>query len=139
MGGSPDAAQFLGYHLVVKSDRMARRFASELQQVGLRPHEFSVLAMLASRPSATAAELADAVLISAQSMGPLLDRLEALKAIARPSARGKGRSAPARLTKQGETLLSAAFARVAVIDDDYRDQLGDDYVTLGRILDRWEP
>lgn len=139
MSNSPDASRFLGYRLIVKSDLMARRFAAELAEVGLRVHEFSVMAMLASRPSATAAELAEAVLITPQSMGPLLDRLEASGAIHRPAVRGKGRTAPAQLTEAGRVLLKSAFDRVGAIDAEYRNQLGEDYERFAAIVDRWTP
>lgn len=130
---------FVGYRLVVKSARMSRRFAAELAAEGLSVNEFSALAVLAARPGATAAEVADAILISAQSVGPLLDRLAERGAVVRPGRRGKGRAAPTELTEAGERLLEAAYRRVAALDEEYRVQLEDDYATLGRILDRWEP
>ncbi|MEI3868295.1 MarR family transcriptional regulator [Microbacterium sp. CCNWLW134] len=130
---------FLGYRLVLKSAQMSRRFADELAAVGLRVTEFSTLAVLAARPGATAAELAEAVLISAQSMGPLLDRLQKIRAVVRPERRGKGRVAPAELTDEGRRLLAVAYARVEAIEDEYRRQLGEDYEVFHRIVDRWQP
>lgn len=136
---TPRPEDFLGYRLVLKSARMSRRFTDELAAVGLRVTEFSTLAMLAARPGATAAELAEAVLISAQSMGPLLDRLQEIGAVVRPERRGKGRVAPAELTEEGRRLLSRAYARIAVIEDEYRRQLGADYDAFHRIVDKWQP
>lgn len=130
---------FLGYRLVRQSALMSRRFADELAAVGLRVTEFSTLAVLAARPGATAAELSEAVLISAQSMGPLLDRLQGIGAVVRPERRGKGRTAPAELTEEGRRLLADAYARVEAIEEDYRRQLGSDYEEFRRIVDTWRP
>ncbi len=136
---APRPDDFLGYRLVVQSARMSRRFAAALAAEGLSVNEFSALAVLSARPGATAAELAEAILISAQSMGPLLDRLADRGAVIRPDRRGKGRTAPTELTAEGRELLAAAYRRVSALDDEYRAQLGEDYDALSRIIDRWRP
>ncbi|MFI6128077.1 MarR family winged helix-turn-helix transcriptional regulator [Micromonospora sp. NPDC051141] len=132
-GLPPD--EFLEYRLVRLAGRLERRFASALAPTGLSPRQFSVLAVLTESPGVTSADLARAVLTTPQSMGPLLDQMEARGLVERTAGRGRGRAAPIRVTETGAALLREAARLVDALDDSTRRRLGErDHRELSRLL-----
>lgn len=122
--GPVDPEVFVEYRLMRVADQLRRRFDAALRPHGLTARRFSVLAVLQARPGATSAELARAVLMTPQSMGALLDQLEADGHVEPRGRRGRGRAAPARLSREGGVLLASAAASVRALDDETRRVLG---------------
>lgn len=132
-GRSPD--DFVEYRLVRLAGRLERRFAAALAPTGLSPRQFSVLTVLAGSPGVTSAELARAVLTTPQSMGPLLDQMEARGLVERTAERGRGRAAPVRVTDAGAARLREATALAGALDRETRSWLGErDHRKLGHLL-----
>ncbi len=110
---NPD--DFLGYTVVRVGHVLARRFDAMLAAHGLTPRQFGVLAHLARDPGLGSGALARLVLITPQSMGALLDELEAAGLVARtPAARGRRRATA--LTAAGRRRLLAAAPAVAAFE-----------------------
>lgn len=81
------------------------------------------------------AELARAVLLTPQSMGPLVDQLEARELLERRHRRGRGHAAPARVTAKGLDVLRHATRVGDDLDRATRQLLGpEDHQTLLRII-----
>ena len=130
---------FVEYRLVRLADRLERRFAAALAPDRLSPRQFGVLAVLASSPGVTSADLARTVLTTPQSMHTLLDQLQARGLVDRGPQRGRGRAAPVRLTAEGREVLSRAGERVVALEAGTRARLGeDDHRHLVRLLGRVE-
>jgi DNA-binding MarR family transcriptional regulator len=130
---------FLEYRLVRLADQLERRFSAALAPCALSPRQFGVLAVLATTPGITSAELARAVLTTPQSMHSLLDQLQARGLVDRGPRRGRGRAAPVRLTTDGLAVLSTSGGRVVTLEAETRARLGEaDYRQLVDLLDRME-
>jgi len=131
--------EFVEYRLVRVAAQLERRFSAALAPTGLSPRQFSVLAVLASTPEVTSADLARAVLTTPQSMHTLLDQLQERGLVDRGQLRGRGRPAPVRLTDDGVAVLSESAARVRELERRTRDRLGETgYQQLVGLLDRVE-
>lgn len=102
---------------------------------GLTARQFSVLAVVRSRPGVTSADLARAVLTTPQSMGAIIDQLESAGLLQSRTRRGRGVPAPTELTAAGEQVLTAAAQQVRALEAETRQLLGEDYGVLMRILD----
>jgi DNA-binding MarR family transcriptional regulator len=89
------------------------QFKRDLAATGLTPRQFSVLAVLAQRPSITVADLARAVLTTPQSMAALVDGLEKRGLLLRSAARQRGVAAPLAPTPAGLAALAHAAPRIA--------------------------
>lgn len=136
---TPRPEDFVEYRLVRLADRLQQRFTAALAPHELSPRQFSVLAVLATTPGITSADLARAVLTTPQSMHTLLEQLQTRELVDRGERRGRGRAAAVRPTARGLELLAAAGERVVELDAETRQRLGqDDYLQLIRLLDRVE-
>ena len=136
-GGMADASHLprpddhLGYLLVRAGEVVARPWLSEMRASGLNPRQFSVLAILADRPTASQGELARAAMVTPQSMSEMLSRLELLGLVER-SGGEPGMSSSVALTPRGQRSLTAAYpvvarlntASVAALDPQEQEQLG---------------
>jgi len=111
--GRIDPDQFLGYRIVRLAAALERQFKRDLAATGLTPRQFSVLAVLAQRPSITVADLARAVLTTPQSMAALVDGLEQRGLLVRSAARQRGVAAPLAPTPAGLAALARAAPRIA--------------------------
>ena len=111
--GRADPDQFLGYRIVRLAAALERQFKRDLAATGLTPRQFSVLAVLAQRPSITVADLARAVLTTPQSMAALVDGLERRGLLLRSAARQRGVAAPLAPTPAGLAALAHAAPRIA--------------------------
>ena len=131
-----DPERFVEYRLVRLADRLRRRFDDALRPHALTARQFSVLAVLRSRPGVTSAELARAVMMTPQSMSALLDQLEEAGLVQPRPRRGKGVRAPTELTARGDEVLAAAGRSVRDLDETTREALGSDLTPFVRGLDR---
>ncbi|MGV8909724.1 MAG: MarR family winged helix-turn-helix transcriptional regulator [Propionicimonas sp.] len=130
--GHPE--RFVEYRLIRLAVQLRRRFEIALRPVGLSPRQFSVLAVVQSRPEVTSADLARAVLTTPQSMGVIIEQLEGAGLLQPRERRGKGVPSPTRLSMKGESTLQAALSRVQSLDAETRRHLRKEYAALERIL-----
>lgn len=93
-----------------------------LRELGISLPELVCLRLLAANPGLTSADLARATNVSAQAMNQVLNRLEELGAVARPTVEAR-RTLPAQLTRQGKTLLKKGLDAAAVADRHLLDAL----------------
>lgn len=135
-GGSPD--DFLEYSIVKLASQLEARFRNALKPVGFTPHGFSALACIEASPGLIPAELARLILITPQSMGPVLDQLENAGYIKRKGVRKRGVPSNLGLTAAGRKALGSAWTIVAHLDRQTRAELGPDYQTALSIIHRWE-
>lgn len=109
---SPNA--FLGYTVARLAHVMQRRIDDALRsETGLTVRQFGVLAHLVDDPGLGSGQLARLVMITPQSMGALLDGLEAAGLIARDRSAARGTRMATRLTSDGHAALDAAYAVAA--------------------------
>jgi len=130
-----DPEAFVEYRLVRLAERLRRRFDAAVRPHGLTARQFSVLAVVRSRPGVTSADLARAVLTTPQSMGAIIDQLETAGFLQSRPRRGRGVPAPTELSAAGEKALAEAAAQVRALDTKTRQHLGEDYNVLIQILD----
>ena len=107
----------LGYLLRRLAMLLRPRVTEALGPLGLGLSEFAFLRILALHPGRTSAELARDTHVTAQAANQLLHRLEALGAVSRPVTPASGRSLPAELTPEGQSLLARAERAVEKVDD----------------------
>ncbi|WP_157887848.1 MarR family winged helix-turn-helix transcriptional regulator [Frondihabitans sp. PAMC 28766] len=91
-------ARFLG-------GRMSARLAGH----GLNPIHFGVLAYLAEQEEMTTADIARSVLVTPQSMSPLLDGLEQRGMVRRTGVRARGQRNPVQITAFGREALATVW------------------------------
>lgn len=108
-----DPEDFLGYRIVRLAAALERRFKEDLAPTGLSPRQFSILAVLAHRPSITVADLARAVLTTPQSMAALVEALERRGFVVRSTPRRRGVAAPLALTPAGRAAVDHSAPRIA--------------------------
>lgn len=109
------AAQ-IGYLLVRTAELVSRPWLLGLQEHGINPRQFSVLAIIAGEPGLSQAELARRAAITPQSMAELLVRIEAQDLVRRELA-SPGRPARVELTDAGRRTLSEAYPIVLRLQD----------------------
>lgn len=110
-----DGSAYLGYAIVRLAHVLGRDMERGLAPLALTPTSFSALFHLARSPAVSAAALARAILVTPQSVGPLLDSLadEGLVVRERGGPRGAIRNA---LTPSGRQRLAAAQQIVRELD-----------------------
>ena len=115
-GAGPAPDDLPAWTLVQTYHRVARRFSAAFAASGLTAHQFGVLVQLHRQPGASQAALARAVLVTPQSMGPLLQQMtdDGLVHRVRPPVRGT--AAAVELTDHGRTMLAATFPAVSAIN-----------------------
>src|SRR5664279_4789299 len=101
-----DPEVFVEYRLVRLAELLRRRFDTAVRPQGLTARQFSVLAVVRSRPGVTSADLARAVLTTPQSMGAIIDQLETAGLLQSRPRRGRGVPAPTELSAAGEKALA---------------------------------
>ncbi len=101
------------WELIQTSHVVARRFRELFARFGLTPTQFGVLACLQDGDDFTKASLARAVLVTPQSMDPLIDSLLSRGLVSRTSVGGRGRAAGITITAAGIELLLRVRPAVA--------------------------
>jgi DNA-binding MarR family transcriptional regulator len=104
----PDPDDVVGWTLVRTGHALSRVFIKEMDEIGLKPHIFGILAQVRRDPGLSSAELARHVLVTPQSMGDLLRRMAADGLIDYGEPR-RGRRMRIHLTGNGSRLLDQAF------------------------------
>lgn len=113
----PAAPPFLGYALVRVAHLLSQRMDRDLADLDLSSNGFGVLFQLDGDPDVSAAELARRVVLTPQSVGPLLDRMARDGLVERERPGGPGTAIVTRITVKGRQRLAEATALVRSLDD----------------------
>lgn len=135
VSGQPAPADLVGWTLVQTSHRVARRLQEVFAGVGLTAHQFGVLVQLTVEPGVSQAALARKILITPQSMGELLNQLDALGLITRVPVEARGTAVRVELTDAGQVALETTYPQVGAVNTP--DALGltpTEASTLNKIL-----
>lgn len=118
LGQRPEAAPpFVGYALVRVAHLLSQRMDRGLADLELSANGFGVLFQLQSDPEVSAAELARRVILTPQSVGPLLARMARDGLVEREQPGGPGTAIITRITAVGRERLAAATALVQGLED----------------------
>ena len=103
---------------LVKKASSALRSAMEevLRPLGMTITLYSCLELLSQRPGLSNSELARGAFVTRQSMNVLLQSLEKLGQVTRPSEAPVGKVLPTQLTAKGRRALAAATAAVRSVE-----------------------
>lgn len=114
------APPYVGYALVRVAHLLSQRLDRRLTELGLSATAFGVLFQLRLdvEGSLSSAELARRVIMTPQSVGPLLGKLERSGLVERVSAGEPGTSISRRLTPMGHERLVQAMSLVQEVDDE---------------------
>lgn len=100
-----------GFRLALAEAATRRVFDEQIgQPLGLRPVEFSLLALLLTHDDATPKQLAEALRMKSPQMTVLLDRLGGRDLLERRKSATDGRSQRVLLTAAGRRLITRALA-----------------------------
>ena len=99
----------LGYMLRRAQLAVFQDFIVKMKDFGLRPAQFSVLAIIQANPGLKQSRVSEALGINRANFVALLDELEKRKLARRAPAEGDRRSNALYLTPQGEAFLNDAF------------------------------
>jgi DNA-binding MarR family transcriptional regulator len=99
-----------GFLLSWNGQRTAHTFAAALKPLGLKPHHFGVLTLIASEPGTTQQELGDRSMIDPSSMVAVIDELEELGLAERQTHPNDRRKHAVHLTDKGRKTLERARA-----------------------------
>ena len=105
-------ASMLGYQLRRASVAVMNTLAGELEPLGVRPGEASLLMVIAANPGCTQSDVSRALRAQPANMVPLVNKLMQSGSISREQ--GKGRAMALTLTAQGQQLfddVQTVFAR----------------------------
>lgn len=130
-----DIEGFLAWRLVRTGREVERALTATISEHELTTTQFGVLSLLATGADFTQSDLARAVLVRPQSVGPLITSLIERRLIVRRGPGGRGRRAHFDLTPAGQNLIERAWPRVTARHSPA--QLGldeDDARTLDRLL-----
>lgn len=112
-----------------------RALAGTIAEHDLTTTQFGVLSLLATGADLTQSDLARAVLVRPQSVGPLITSLTGRGLITRRGPGGRGRRTHFDLTDAGRHLIEHAWPRVTTLHAPGRLGLDeDDDRTLDRLL-----
>ncbi|WP_165603057.1 MarR family winged helix-turn-helix transcriptional regulator [Mycobacteroides immunogenum] len=132
-----DEVEPLGYLMFRAGAVMRPRVLAALRPLGLGMPEFMCLRMLNERPGRTSAELARENNVSAQAMNQVLNGLQNVSLVSRPTVPASGRALPAKVTAKGKALLNRVEQAIWAAEDEMFGGLGaDDQRELRRILGR---
>ena len=127
--------RFLAWRLVRTGREIERALTDTIAEHALTTTQFGVLSLLATGADLTQSDLARAVLVRPQSIGPLITSLIERGLIARRGPGGRGRRAHFDLTAAGRRLIEDAWPRVTALHSPARLGLDeDDARTLDRLL-----
>jgi DNA-binding MarR family transcriptional regulator len=97
-----------GFLLSWNGQRIARKFASALEPLGLRPPHFGVLTLIDTNPGSAQRELVQRSMIDASSMVAVIDELEELGLAKRRPHPADRRKRAVYLTPKGRRTLQRA-------------------------------
>jgi DNA-binding MarR family transcriptional regulator len=105
--------QVVGYQLAQASVATTQVFMGRVgDELGLRPVEYTVLALVHRNPDATARQLARALAVTPPNIAVWIERLASRGLISRQRSTQDARMQHIRATPQGEALAEAATQRL---------------------------
>lgn len=126
---------FLAWRLVRTGREVERALTDTIAAHDLTTTQFGVLSLLATGADFTQSDLARAVLVRPQSVGPLITSLIERGLITRRGPGGRGRRTHFDLTPAGRHLIDRAWPRVTALHSPARLGLDEhDARTLDRLL-----
>lgn len=115
----PSAAPpFVGYALVRVAHLLSQKMDRQLADLELSANGYGVLFQLQSDPGVSSAELARRIVLTPQSVGPLLAKMARDGLVDREQVGGPGTAIITRITAEGQRRLAAATALVQGLDDE---------------------
>jgi MarR family transcriptional regulator, lower aerobic nicotinate degradation pathway regulator len=102
-------ADALGFLLSWNGQRIARKFAAAMDELGLRPPHFGVMRLLDAAPGRTQQELVEGALIDPSSMVKVIDELEQMGIAERRIHPDDRRKRVVYLTPAGHKTLAKAL------------------------------
>jgi DNA-binding MarR family transcriptional regulator len=124
-----------GFLLSWNGQRTAHTFAEALKPLGLRPHHFGVLTLIATEPGSTQQELVDRSMIDPSSMVAVIDELEELGLAERRLHPSDRRKHAVHLTERGtETLDRARASAMETVKELFAPLDPEERETLRRLL-----
>lgn len=115
--GRPSAAPpFIGYAVVRVAHVLSQKMDRQLSDLGLSANGYGVLFQLQSDPGVSSAELARRIVLTPQSVGPLLAKMARDGLVAREQPGGPGTAIITQITAEGQRRLEAATAVVHGLD-----------------------
>lgn len=134
-----DIEEFLAWRVVRAGRGVERALVETIAEHGLTATQFGVLSLLATEADFAQSDLARAVLVRPQSIGPLIASLIERRLIVRRGPGGRGRRAYFALTAAGRHLIEDAWPRVTAMHAPARYGLDhDDAQTLSGLLETIE-
>lgn len=134
-----DIERFLAWRVVRAGRAVERVLTATIAEHDLTATQFGVLALLATGEDLSQSDLARAVLVRPQSVGPLITSLLERGLIRRRGPGGRGRRASFDLTPAGRRLIERAWPAVTRQHDASSLGLdGRDARALGPLLDTLE-
>lgn len=97
--------------------RVARRFNDAFATAGLTAHQFGVLVQLSVQPGVSQAALARAILVTPQSVGPLLAQMTDVGLIRRSAPVVRGAASSVELTDRGRRTLVEVYPAVGAVNE----------------------
>lgn len=119
-GGAPP---YVSYALVRVAHLLEQQMDRLLAELDLSATGFGVLFQLQHAPEVSSAELARRVIVTPQSIGPLLARLERDGLVGRHPVGVAGTAIITRITDTGRQRLAEAAERVQALEDDLVEAL----------------
>ena len=102
----------VGYQLAQAAIATTQSFTQRVGTVsGLRPVEFTILALVDGNPAVTARQLASALAVTPPNITVWVDKLEGRGLIERERSSTDGRAQHIRTTQAGATLIRGAIAQ----------------------------
>lgn len=114
----------VGYRLRRAQVAVFQRFLIRFAQLGLRPAEYSVLALVEDNPGCKPSEIAEVLGIKRANFVSLLNGLEDRGWVERRTARGDRRAHALNLTARGHTFLAKARVTHDAFEADCVERLG---------------
>jgi DNA-binding MarR family transcriptional regulator len=128
---------FIGFRLRRIQNQLSSAFTTESVDHGLRPGEFSALALISANPGLSQVKLAREVGLDKSAAVTVVDDLERLGLAERRRSPGDRRRHALHTTAGGEAALEKMFARLEAVEQDVLNALGPhDLHVLSALLDR---
>ncbi|WP_242151438.1 MarR family winged helix-turn-helix transcriptional regulator [Sphingomonas sp. BAUL-RG-20F-R05-02] len=128
---------FIGFRLRRIQNQLSGAFSTQSVAIGLRPGEFSALAIISANPGLSQAKLSREVGLDKSAAVAVVDDLERLGMAERRRSPDDRRRHALYTTDVGEAALVKLFARLADVEQDVLNVLGPhDLQVLSGLLDR---
>jgi DNA-binding MarR family transcriptional regulator len=128
---------FIGFRLRRIQNQLSSAFAAQSVDLGLRPGEFSALAIISANPGLSQAKLAREVGLDKSAAVTVVDDLERLGYAERRRSPNDRRRHALYTRRAGEAALEQMFTSLKLVEQDVLNALGTrDKQVLSELLDR---